>query len=276
MSINLTLPEMGPFGKTAKDAIITMLGTSWPMTIRKMHLVLQREYGMEISYQGVHQAIHHLEESGMVIKHNEFYELDSKWIERLKKFSEQLYASYSKNQIPNQESAVINLKFTNLSELEQFILWKFTFTFPNPEKKQSIAIWNHVWPGIGLSTTDITQTEEILRDENIYSICRGETNLDKIWGHWLTKLGMKIKLGVRTNSMYDIMVKGDHVLQTYLSEEFLDQINQTYETIESDDAIDIDRMVKLVANKETEINTTIIKNPELADQIRKKVVSHFK
>lgn len=170
---------------------------------------------------------------------------------------------------------VINLKFNSLCELEQFVLWKFTSTFSNPGRKPSVGIWNHVWPGIGLSSSDLNHIADLLKDENMFAICKGNTYLDRLWGKWLNQLGLKMKFDIEINSMYDIFVKGDYVCQSYLSDALLKSIHETYEAAQGVESVDIYRIVNAVAMQRIEIHTTLIKNSELANQIREKVISHF-
>lgn len=81
--------------KTAKTAIIDHLSKEFPLTTKKIHHTLQREYGMDVSYQAVHKAIQELEKEKIVSKTNEGWQLDGEWLQNQEKFIQGTKQKYS-------------------------------------------------------------------------------------------------------------------------------------------------------------------------------------
>lgn len=276
MPLFVGVPDLSGRKPSVKDSIITLLSVSWPLNAKKIQFLLRKERGISVSYQAVHKSLIELEEHKIVIRTGDDYQLGQDWVEKLYQFSQQLNLNYSIKSIPSGKNGLINLQFNSFSELEQFVLWKYTITFPNPEHKPNIIIWNHVWPGVGLSASDYDQLEELMKGTKVYAVCKGKTKLDKIWAKWLNKIGMKIKLGVEVSALYDIVIRGDYVFQVFLDKKLLQHMDETYVNVKNARSVDLNDWIQTFTKKKSNINACIIQNAELADQLRKRVQTYFK
>jgi predicted transcriptional regulator len=83
--------------KTAKTAIIDHLSKEFPLTTKKIHHTLQREYGIDVSYQAVHKALQELEKEKVLSKSKEGWQLDGEWLQNQEKFIQGTKQKYSGN-----------------------------------------------------------------------------------------------------------------------------------------------------------------------------------
>jgi hypothetical protein len=81
--------------KTAKTAIIDHLSKEFPLATKKIHHVLQREYGIDVSYQAVHKALQELETERVISKSKEGWQLDHEWLQSQEKFIQGTKQKYS-------------------------------------------------------------------------------------------------------------------------------------------------------------------------------------
>ncbi len=72
--------------KTAKDAIIQTLAQTFPLTAKKLHHLLEREQGMNVTYQAVHKALLELENENIAAKHEKGWQLNSTWLDSQENF----------------------------------------------------------------------------------------------------------------------------------------------------------------------------------------------
>ncbi len=81
--------------KTAKDGIIHTLSTKFPLTAKQLTHTLQREHGMEITYQAVHKALQELEKERILTKTKNNWQINSAWLDQQATFIRQTQQKYS-------------------------------------------------------------------------------------------------------------------------------------------------------------------------------------
>lgn len=81
--------------KTAKDAIIHTLSTTFPLNAKKLHHTLEREQGMNITYQAVHKALLELENEHILTKHENAWQLNPAWLEKQERFFQNTKKKYA-------------------------------------------------------------------------------------------------------------------------------------------------------------------------------------
>lgn len=83
--------------KTAKDAIIHTLSTIFPLNAKKLHYTLEREQGMNITYQAVHKALLELENEHILTKNENAWQLNPAWLDSQENFIRQTRQKYAGN-----------------------------------------------------------------------------------------------------------------------------------------------------------------------------------
>lgn len=261
----------------AKAAIIKKLSHSWPITAKAMVLVLQREFGIEITYQGVHKALTQLEEEKIIEKGEKGYQLDQSWIQSVSQISQSIAQNYSQNEPLDFNKEIIQLKFNNWVNAGRFGAFTFKDEFPNPEGKPIITCWMHVWP---VSTVSAEESRQLVAQAErekggLYCLCPNNTPLDQLFADWIGKLGRKNILGANYQLNHDYIIKGDYIAQVYYEEEFRTKIDKFYKKNTDLKNIDYHKLQE-IATEKTEIQIIVIKNKELAQQLREAVFNHFK
>jgi len=78
-----------------KDAIVTVLGFRWPLSLKAVYFAVVRDYSMRVSCQAVHKALKELVERGVVVKEKKEYCLSIDWIRKVKQFGLDLEQAYT-------------------------------------------------------------------------------------------------------------------------------------------------------------------------------------
>ncbi|QQR92498.1 MAG: hypothetical protein IPJ89_05120 [Candidatus Iainarchaeum archaeon] len=80
--------------KNAKSAIIQKLSKQWPLTPKQLTHAVQREYGMDITYQAVHKALLELEKEKVLSKEDSQWKLNPEWLKQHHTFVEKAIQHY--------------------------------------------------------------------------------------------------------------------------------------------------------------------------------------
>ncbi|MFH1895735.1 MAG: hypothetical protein ABIJ74_04150 [archaeon] len=116
----LALLKFNPEGASTKQKIIDLLSNEYPLTARKIHNKLQKNYSTEISYQGVYKTVKEMEHEKVLEKKKQEYLLSIDWIQKSKKTLETVEKKYLKNNkivIPEDFSGSITIEFDSITDL---------------------------------------------------------------------------------------------------------------------------------------------------------------
>lgn len=92
--IFLVIPQIGISEGSVKDIVIAILCDKWPLTPKSIYNIMKRQYAICVSYQAVHKVIKQLVEKGVLIREDRSYLLNIEWIQRVRKFGEELECVY--------------------------------------------------------------------------------------------------------------------------------------------------------------------------------------
>src|SRR3989344_2615957 len=116
----LYLLKLNPENASTKQKIISVLGMEWPLTAKQIYERVQREYGANISYQGVHKIIQELEGGKILERAKSGYQLNIDWIQKSKKSLEDVEKRYLQNKkikIPENFQGSIEIEFDSFTDL---------------------------------------------------------------------------------------------------------------------------------------------------------------
>ncbi len=269
MTLNITIPQLNSNSKSTKDMVISLLSQKWPLNAMEIYNSVQREFGAGVSYQAVHKILNELQQGKILEKNGMSYQISKGWIEQVKKFGSDLDEKYTNGKtidFENFESMHITMdKFLDFC---RFMIYEFYMKFPNPEKKDCICSWDHVYSPIGMSEKD----HEILRDlfstALHYAPCPNNTFLDNWFAEYLNDLGKICVNDVQFSVGNDTFVQGDFVMVAYFSSEFKKNVDEIYKKVKSVEEFKVSNYFDII-NKKAEINILIVKNSSLAGQLRK-------
>ncbi|MFH1895737.1 MAG: hypothetical protein ABIJ74_04160 [archaeon] len=279
MTLNVVLPLLNGNKVSSKDAIISLLVYDYPLTAKKIHLRLKRENGLNVSYQAVHKVLRELEKEKMINRNENSYSLSVEWIKKIKNFADTLEKCYlSKDsfllkKVFEQDSYSITLNSS--MNFAAFILDVF-FDYTNPEKKPSICHWWSMYPTFSLSDEQYKRLKEKIENNQYYMLAHNETTLDKSFAENFEKMGAKVKLGVNVPFNPDTIVQGDYVGLIYFEPKFRKDILNYYKLGGLLEKVKINKLLSRLYESKVSINVVVIKNPEIADKIRKQTITHFK
>ncbi|MBM3233910.1 hypothetical protein FJZ19_02325 [Candidatus Pacearchaeota archaeon] len=81
---NISLLEMRKTKKrNVREAIISVLGRKFPLSIKKIFFEINKEYKLGVTYQAVFKLINEMLEENILVKSNREYKLNINWINRL-------------------------------------------------------------------------------------------------------------------------------------------------------------------------------------------------
>jgi len=93
ISVITKLPPEGKSGSVA-EAVIAILSSEWPLSLKCMHYRIAKKYAREVSTQAVYKAVKKLRAEGILVKDGSLYLLSPQWLESLHKFSSETKKSY--------------------------------------------------------------------------------------------------------------------------------------------------------------------------------------
>jgi len=88
-----------------KDAIVNVLASEWPLTLKEIYFAVVKQYSLRVSYQAVHKALKQLVEFKVLVKQERRYRLNIEWIRNLKMLGASLEKEYSqskKEELPSK------------------------------------------------------------------------------------------------------------------------------------------------------------------------------
>ncbi len=278
MAVNIVVPSMS-FGESlsTKDLIISNLIDEWPLTAKQLFNRLSKQGGQKVTYQAVHKMLVQLAKEEIVVKQGSGYYLSKEWIEKIKKFSDNLSAIYSSEKsIPPNYSfeKPVFLTFNNFSEVARFLIYGFHGALPNPPKEASLCLWNHAWPAIGLSDKEYTFIRDLFSCGKYYSLTKCSTPLDIVFDSMLRKIKKKTICGISFSAQQDTFVHDDIIMQVFFPPEIIEQMNKIYST-KKIDAEGLNELFSGLVSKEAKINVIIFKNSELANKLREETLQLF-
>lgn len=262
-------------GSTVKDAIIEILSEEFPLTIKKIYNIVERDYRKRVSYQAVYKVVHELLNKKVLVKIRREYSLSGEYIERLSYFVERLKLKYEKEGGLFKELSEKNFTIKILNSQYEMALFIIDM-LKNVRKGDVIAIvWPTTWPPLTTPENIYSALKEIGKRAEAYCICGGDGFLDKQFAKRWRELGMNIKLGIKVNRMFDTFVLRDLVILIYQPPERRMQKYRYINLIRGLTARDQDKFFLKIIKGKAEIYAFILKNPFLADKIKQEIMGYF-
>lgn len=101
---NISLLEMGKVKKrNVREAIISILGREYPLSIRKIYNKVKKEYNLDVTYQAVFKIIKELVGDRVLEKSEKEYKLNIEWIKELENEINLLKRNYLKDKDASNE-----------------------------------------------------------------------------------------------------------------------------------------------------------------------------
>ncbi|HLC20398.1 MAG TPA: hypothetical protein VJK72_05730 [Candidatus Nanoarchaeia archaeon] len=280
MTLKIILPSAKTDQINIKDAILGILGERFPLSIRDLFKIVNNEYNLKVTYQGVRKAVNYLEEANVLVKHELKYEIKREWIQNCDTFIKRLQQNYfhQKGQVKQGITAKNYKEFhlETLFDLDNFwysIIVDYIKTADNVSKK-AIAITGHQWwmlINLG-SETRLMQTIKECGYKQ-YILCAHQNPLNEWALAIYKKFGFPTKI-VKRQDTTDINVYGNLVVEVFYSKEILADIEKCFQSAKTIKEIDTFAVHNL-AHKKTELTIKIFDDAAFAESLRSKVLNKF-
>ncbi|MFH1586660.1 MAG: hypothetical protein ABID38_02290 [Candidatus Diapherotrites archaeon] len=265
----IILPKIGQ-PKTTRDAVISILSQEWPLSAKQIYNKLQRENGFAVSYQAAHKILKELEKEKIICVDELAYSINPEWVERIGNFAKMMqesFASFSNGSGSN------NFYLDSIYNLDSFMV-ELAEKIMSPERQTFCIYWSHFWIPLFQKET-YRRMREMIEASDSYGISKSSTVLDQWCEKFWTSSKVRMKCGIDLNTP-DFIVYGDFVIQVYYPKEIIKELDKIYSSCNNISEFDMSSMFENVFEKKTKIPITINQNPELAKQLRGKMLGYFK
>jgi hypothetical protein len=274
MAFDILVPEPNNKPKNSKDAVINILTTEWPLTLKEIFYRIKREFGYSSTYQSVYKAVKELIEKGVLKKKEKKYEINIDWIKKVQSFTDivetnyyakkRLHALAGLKESKTHEDLMI-LSFENIFDAE-----KYLYYFMKNElfrKRDDTICWrlSHEWRPLFYLRAEYNYYRRLMeKGHKFYFSCSGGSYLEEISKKFYRSIGIRYKT-IKQDTVNDTLVFGDYFIQIFIPEELR---NKMKECLVKKDIMGILKNV-LEKKSKTPIRLVINKDAVLADEIRK-------
>ena len=261
--------------KTAKSTIIQKLAQEFPLTTKQLSQALQREYGLNITYQAVHKALQELEKEHVATKTNGEWMLNQGWLDSQENFILQTKQKYAGNK--NRYNINLNYNGPQVFEFDNFTsvcveTAKLLMSRKlNPAAEPFHCILEYGWWSLKFKFEHL----ELLYDM-VVNCPRSVGVIQKKtkFGEWITKQykrigGIQAPIGTNMHVKEDIFIQGNYIIQIQLSEEgkkIIEKLWSKWENLE-----DCFKEFGLKKEPKMKITVTVSQNPVMARFMKEQI-----
>lgn len=281
MTIKITLP----FGKdNVKNIVFSILSEKYPLKLIQIKNILEKEYGKEVSFQGVRKAVLQLIEDKVLIKKENVYLINKKWVKESKSYLDKLYLKLisekpSVRSIESIRGKVTVFYFDNLDDL--LVFWQdFVLDWVNTFKvgASKINCYQAAYPIEGILHT--YQEQKILKkfkEKGIKSYFltnkNSILNIHNIEFH--KKIGGINISKKNTSSVFDenmyIGTYGDLILQTEFPLALSKKLSNFFNKNKNLKTLDLISLTE-IAKEKFNLKLTVIKNKAMVEYINESII----
>ena len=257
-------------GNSSKDFILAILSKEFPLTSKQIFNKVKLESKKQISYQAVHKVLQEMVLSGILSKENALYQINSNWINQMKKTISNLETMY-KYRGQKIDLNTKTIEFDNLWDLWQFILWAIGNNFLNTTSKNyGSVLCKHMWhyfPTLFYSKEEFEKLMLIVNNNSNVFVSNSNYEIDKWIAGFYEKIGWPCVQGKNVAEMYDTIVHGDALLNIFFPDDLEKAMEKNLKKIKSTDEVEIKKFLEEVIYLKTKIVLTIERNPQPAKKI---------
>jgi hypothetical protein len=265
---------------STKDQIIEILSYYWPLTVKKIYYSLKKEYSRSITYQAAYKAINQLIDNNVIIKKENGYQLDLKWVKEVHNQTEIIRVNYfSEKQaaIFEQKESIHVFIFKTWFDVEKYLYYLQKSHISSLKEPQTICVHhNHEWRPLFYLRAEYNWLKKLKEGSHkTYVLSSGNSILDKWASNFYKKSGVKIKLGQKCAEPAEIMVFSDIVVQCYIPLDLRESLDEEFKKAKKVVDLDFYSLINNIFEKESEIKVVVNHDKNLANQIIKQTLSYF-
>jgi len=277
-----------PFGKKegVKDLVFTILSKEYPLKIIQLTNFIKKRYGKSVTFQAVRKAVLELTLERVLIKVEDKFSINKKWVLETKTILDELFINLNKTLITPKDIHSISKEvsvftFRSLNELMKFWQDLIDDWFANFKKgDNNINCYQaaHAWEGL-LHLDREKELMSQLKKKGIlsYILSKGNTPLDRNIRKFYSSIGIKIAINSSLSSFdksYYVGTYGDLVVQTQYPEEIVKDLDSFFRKNKTIKDLDLKELSDLV-NSKVGIKLIVIKNLAMAKQINRSIIDQM-
>lgn len=258
--------------KSTKDLILRLLTQEKSMTNQKIFSNIKKQFGISVTYQTVRQALMELTDSNVLEKEGKEYFICTKWIQTLHDYSSLLKKKYlDKVDIKIIDKNTKELHLDSLYALGHFILYSFKDQFFDLNNEQDLYMMiHHVWFPF-FDSDKRKMLENFFSTNKNFIYCVNKGMLNRVFSVFYKKFG-KVKLGVKFDDFFDIIIQGNCVAKIYMPSELRKRMDSLYKNKNPLKINNIHELSDLTFAKYP-IKISIIRDKQMADEIKARIKS---
>jgi hypothetical protein len=144
------------------------------------------------------------------------------------------------------------------------------------EKPTMCLQWKHFWIPLFLDKKVYSRLKDFINQVEFYFAVTSNTPVDKWCHEFWSKNNVNSAYGVGDSGISDHVVLGDFIMQIFYPKEIMKEMDEIFSSAKKIHDIKPQKLFEHIFERKTTIPVTITKNPVLADQLRKRILSYFK
>ena len=271
MVMHLVIPEINFKPQNSRDAIISILTSDWPLSLREIYVKIKKQYGYSSSYQAVFKSVNELLEKGVLYKNDKKYSINVDWIKKLQSFTDivetNYYAKERMHQLSGikdskQNADILILNFETIFDAEKYLYY---FIKDRLFKKNNESLYfqlKNEWRPLFYFRSEYNFHRKLIEKKHkIFVLCGGKSEIEKENKIFYDNIGVKFYLN-KITSPQDSIILLDYYIQIFIPEDLRNKMN---EYLEKKDTLSL---LKNVLEKKSSIRVLITKDESLCKQIK--------
>ncbi|MFC1732037.1 hypothetical protein ACFL6I_17100 [candidate division KSB1 bacterium] len=261
-----------------KLTIIHILSRYNSLPAKKIFNKLKKEFGVSITYQATHKALKKLFDGKVLNMVDNEYQINPEWVQNMKVFAGELEKSPDTiSEIFKSLDSGKTVNFTARTEAEMgyFMLDLMGhFVASGGHGPLTLNLF-FVWTIFPLKDEQFKALQQVIKNNSVYVISREGMLWDKAMKkHW-EDVGAKVAIGKKDCvSNCDVLIFGDYIINIYWEPEHLKMVLDDNAKMKSESDFNYNEVYEIIT-KPTKIDFVIVKNKEVAENIRKRSLKCF-
>ncbi|NQV08696.1 hypothetical protein HQ529_02475 [Candidatus Woesearchaeota archaeon] len=262
--------------KSIKVLVLEILMSSKALSVIKIKNILTKNYNQKVSYQAIHKAVKEMCKEEVLVKMGKEYIISDDYITKLEGFVQQL--KKSKKSVFNlfEKREIEKISFENLFELYEFLVNGLKLKYFTERYSENYFWTTHLLPLSGPVKPKKDVLYSWLKQSKNYALVNKNTFVDKIFSFYSKrKFDVKIKLGVKQDLGFELMIINNTVVQIYFPDVITKKIDSLYSNIKKTVSPEILEEFTDLSFIKTQINVVVLRNKSIADKYKEDILKHF-
>jgi len=275
------LPLIKSGEKNTKNLIIMVLAGEWPLSVQDIANTIHENYDSAVTYQGVRKAVFQLADQHILEKNQKGqFKISHEWAESINRFSEEIHVTTTAD--GGSEITGMPQYYSRTYEFggkpAEAYYWAAmqllkAWEADTAKRKLVTCIQPHAIPLTIIKNQEYCAIKKISSDGDHYIACPSNTTLDKLFVGVFTQIGAKTKTGCKISKKCDLAVIKDYIIEIYLPKSIRKKIDDAFKNNKQIDDKAIAAIHDSLMGSDAKSRVVITRNMEIAEKIRRKILS---